>query len=154
MFQSTCLREAWPYRQYWCNRTTGFQSTCLREAWPDGVPAELINQDVSIHMPTWGMTQWHKRFQFPNHGFNPHAYVRHDDSSCRKDIRIWKFQSTCLREAWHPTISLSAIIQCFNPHAYVRHDGMVEIKALTDKLFQSTCLREAWQLSRNYCSWR
>ena len=99
-FQFTCLREAWLLTQIKIAWDNQFQSTCLREAWRTAIDlsdltanvsihmptwgmtlqAILVQQDhrVSIHMPTWGMTGWSSCRTHQSGRFNPHAYVRHD----------------------------------------------------------------------------
>ncbi len=54
--------------------------------------------------------------------FNPRAYVRHDADAVGSNIRLNKFQSTCLREARRYSPFEGVSVTNFNPRAYVRHD--------------------------------
>ena len=58
-----------------------------------------ITNDVSIHTPTWGVTNW--RFT---------------------QTSTWRFQSTHLHEVWPFVVSLPRFVVCFNPHTYMRCD--------------------------------
>ena len=106
---------------------------------------------VSIHTPTWGVTQqsqWYK-YRFPvsihtptwgvtpviypkkqDHScFNPHTYMRCDfQMFCKEPSR--GFQSTHLHEVWLFRMLICLMLLCFNPHTYMRCDLQKTIQRL------------------------
>ena len=106
--------------------------------------SRIANTIVSIHTPTWGVTEanaqkavaewfqsthlhevWHfmalnRRYDV---GFNPHTYMRCDKTNATS-MGVWK---------------------SFNPHTYMRCDTWLLSRCLNQK-FQSTHLHEVWQV--------
>ena len=128
-FQSTHLHEVWPCKpRLLCQLLRFNPHTYMR---CDGMNRKTFRYWlVSIHTPTWGVTNRYIRSGSPfmfqsthlhevwqiarelfslNHCFNPHTYMRCDT------LRI-------------PSKNFS---DCFNPHTYMRCDSVLGIKSTT-----------------------
>ena len=119
-FQSTHLHEVWPILEASLRSRCLFQSTHLHEVWQKRAngtsvavrfnPHTYMRCDenriqtsresiVSIHTPTWGVTQHNRLPLSPR-----------------------KFQSTHLHEVWHLQQKVYNMLNSFNPHTYMRCD--------------------------------
>ena len=99
-FQFTCLHEAWHNFSAIFLSLSCFNSHAYMRH--DNVAYKVhYSGFVSIHMPTWGMT-------------NKQIYQK----------QPYRFQFTCLHEAWLSRhFQTFRLWQCFNSHAYMRHDS-------------------------------
>ena len=106
------------------NPLVRFQSTHLHEVWR-AVNKGLKDICVSIHTPTWGVT-------------NAICTVTAAD----------KFQSTYLHEVWPSALCrFDSLHWSFNPHTYMRCDLHLR-QTVHQGMFQSTHLHEVWLLSK------
>ncbi len=134
LFQSTHLHEVWPpvfiggMTQYIVSIHTPtwgvtslfgvfcvfflFQSTHLHEVWPHEI-IHLFCNKVSIHTPTWGVTLLIWTVQSVRFSFNPHTYMRCDDSMeklvdiCKVSIHTPTWGVTCMWMFLQPSVLVS-----------------------------------------------
>ena len=143
-----------------------FQSTHLHEVWLLFLYLLAIRL-VSIHTPTWGVTDKRDKPKGSNDSFNPHTYMRCDFAININHFIIWVSIHT---PTWGVTLYssfMAAFFCCFNPHTYMRCDlsnrgsflllffvsihtptwGVTAIYFTLTIIerFQSTHLHEVWQ---------
>ena len=76
-FQSTHLHEVWQKRYTWINMHNSFNPhTYMRCDW--ATSSRRWIQKVSIHTPTWGVTESATDVNYHTASFNPHTYMRCD----------------------------------------------------------------------------
>ena len=56
--------------------------------------SDMISSKISIHVPSWGTTDYRHTGSKDRKNFNPRSLVGNDDSATRQRPAIWAFQST------------------------------------------------------------
>ena len=142
-FQSTHLHEVWPFCVNMRHGWDKFQSTHLHEVWqsrensmlirpcfnphtymrcdPSGLQKCRTISKVSIHTPTWGVT---------NRVYLLTLTVKFQSTHLHEvwQVFLWDvktrtmFQSTHLHEVWLRLYFLTLLAYSFNPHTYMRCD--------------------------------
>ena len=186
LFQSTHLHEVWLCSGFADSLIWEFQSTHLHEVWPSKYPkfvptyrfnphtymrcdvddpTVLSTRFVSIHTPTWGVTDPATSLALDVVFQSTHLHEVWLFAALTR-ITLCMFQSTHLHEVWRSRRSretgltsfnphtymrcdIDRIINCmvhsgFNPHTYMRCDLHIIDLKYGKGVFQSTHLHEVW----------
>ena len=145
-FQSTHLHEVWLY-PWWLHRSLWlcFNPHTYMRCDLHCIVYHIFKFYVSIHTPTWGVTETIRSTWTNSSRFNPHTYMRCDI----RDVILHKKGNVSIhtptwgvtQEKKEPWKSGSS----FNPHTYMRCDIRFKHGLAYHGKFQSTHLHEVWR---------